>query len=140
MPSTRVHLPTAILGWDALRAELQVPGDFLPDVLAEADAVRPQLPEHDLRNVSFLTIDPVGSTDLDQAMALSRTETGYQVLYAIADVAAFVVSRGAFDVEAHLRGETLYAPDQRWPLHPPCCVRTGPACSPTRTGPHSCGR
>ena len=93
MPSTRVHLPTAIPGWDALRAELQVPGDFPSDVLAEADAVRPQLPEHDLRNVSFLTIDPVGSTDLDQAMALSRTETGYQVLYAIADVAAFAASR-----------------------------------------------
>ncbi len=119
MPSPRVHLPTAIPGWDALRAELQVPGDFSPAVLAEADAVRPQLPEHDLRDVPFLTIDPVGSTDLDQAMALSRTGTGYQVLYAIADVAAFVVPKGAIDVEAHLRGETLYAPDQRSPLHPP---------------------
>lgn len=119
MPSLRVHLPTAIPGWDALRAELQVPGDFPPAVLAEADAVHPQLPEHDLRDVPFLTIDPVGSTDLDQAMALSKTDTGYLVRYAIADVAAFVVPRGAIDVEAHLRGETLYAPDQRSPLHPP---------------------
>jgi exoribonuclease R len=34
-------------------------------------------------------------------------------------VAAFVVPGGAIDREAHVRGETLYAPDKRVPLHPP---------------------
>jgi len=51
-------------------------------------------------------------------MALSRTSTGYLFRYAIADVAAFVKPGGAVDVEAHKRGETLYAPDKRTPLHP----------------------
>ena len=51
--------------------------------------MHPPLPAHDLRDVPFLTIDPPGSTDLDQAMALSRTGDGYLVQYAIADVAAF---------------------------------------------------
>ncbi|MCU1600033.1 MAG: ribonuclease [Frankiales bacterium] len=119
MPSPRVHLPVAVPGWDALRTELQVPGPFPPEVLAEADAVQPTLPSADRTDVPFLTIDPPGSTDLDQAMALSRTAGGYQVLYAIADVAAFVRPGGAIDVEAHKRGETLYAPDERLPLHPP---------------------
>ena len=119
MPSPRYRLPTAIPGWDGLRAELGVPGEFPPEVLAEAEAAVPAMPEADRTDVPFLTIDPPGSIDLDQAMALSRTSSGYQVLYAIADVAAFVRPGGVVDVEAHQRGETLYAPDRRSPLHPP---------------------
>jgi exoribonuclease R len=96
-----------------------LPAEFPPGVLAEAEAVTPDLSAPDRTDVPFLTIDPPGSTDLDQAMALSRTDAGYQVLYAIADVAAFVRPGGAVDAEAHRRGETLYAPDGRTPLHPP---------------------
>ena len=118
MPSPRVHVVAAVPGWDDLRTELGVPDAFPREVLAEAEAQHPALPEHDLRDVPFLTIDPPGSIDLDQAMALSRTDTGYLVQYAIADVAAFVGAGGAIDSEAHQRGETLYAPDKRTPLHP----------------------
>lgn len=119
MPSPRVHVTAPVPGWDALRTELGVPDAFPPEVLAEAEGQHPELPEHDLRDVPFLTIDPPGSIDLDQAMALSKTDTGYLVQYAIADVASFVHPGGAIDVEAHQRGETLYAPDKRTPLHPP---------------------
>jgi exoribonuclease R len=51
-------------------------------------------------------------------MALSRTDHGFRVRYAIADVAAFVRPGGAVDQEAHRRGVTYYAPDRRTPLHP----------------------
>lgn len=95
-----------------------MPEAFPPEVLAEAAAVQPTLAGLDLTDVPFLTIDPEGSVDLDQAMALSRRDGGYRVQYAIADVAAFVVAGGAIDTEAHRRGETLYAPDKRVPLHP----------------------
>jgi len=114
-----VRLPDPIPGWDALRVELEVPGPFPDEVLREAEDVQPHQPGTDLTEVPFLTIDPSGSTDLDQAMALSKTGEGYRVLYAIADVAAFVRPGGAVDVEAHKRGETLYAPDRKSPLHPP---------------------
>ncbi|MEQ1737718.1 MAG: RNB domain-containing ribonuclease, partial [Rhodoglobus sp.] len=40
------------------------------------------------------------------------------VHYAIADVPAFVTGGGAIDAEARDRGQTLYAPDGRIPLHP----------------------
>ena len=56
--------------------------------------------------------------DLDQAMFLERTPNGYIVHYAIADVAAFVLPSGRLDEETHRRGETLYFPDARVPLHP----------------------
>ena len=121
MPSIRVRLPSGALDLDALRAELQVPGEFPPDVLAEAAAAAraPRLPELDRTDLPLVTIDPPGSRDLDQALHLARTATGFRVSYAIADVGAFVQPGGALDAEVHARGVTLYAPDSRVPLHPP---------------------
>jgi len=108
-------------GLAALRTELGIPDAFPPNVLAEAEQVahRPRLPSADLTEVEFATLDPPGSTDLDQAFALQRRAGGgYRVRYAIADVAAFVAPAGPLDAETHRRVETQYAPDRRIPLHP----------------------
>jgi len=136
VPSPRIALPSTS-GWDELRAQLAIPTGFPADVLAEAEraAAHPRMPELDLTDVPFLTIDPVGSTDLDQALALSTSGDGYRVQYAIADVAAFVVPGGAVDLEAHRRGETLYAPDQRTPLHPPVLSEGAASLLPEQTRP-----
>ncbi len=114
-------------GFDRIRAELGVPAGF-PDA-AEQEAVQraddgPRLPPGapadpvDRRDTPFLTIDPPGSRDLDQAYDAERRGDGYRVHYAIADVAAFVTPGGAVDAEARERGVTLYSPDGRAPLHP----------------------
>lgn len=104
----------------ALREEFDVTDEFPPNVIAEAtEAVATAtLPETDLRELPFITIDPADSMDLDQAMQLERNGDGYVVRYAIADVPAFVVPGGAIDAEAHKRGQTYYPPDGRIPLHP----------------------
>ena len=52
----------------------------------------------------FLTIDPPGSMDLDQALHIERDGDGYRVRYAIADVPAFVQPGGAVDAETRRRG------------------------------------
>lgn len=142
MPRRRVRLrpaPTAAddarrvdaavrAGLDALRAELDVPAAFPAEVLAEVDAVLAAGPAPapagaaervDATDVPFVTIDPEGSRDLDQAVHLERRGAGYRVRYAIADVAAWVRPGGAVDAEARRRVVTLYAPDGRTPLHPP---------------------
>ena len=121
MPSPRVVLPPDPPGWADLRREAGVDADFPPDVLAEAEraAAAPRLPDLDLTDVAFLTVDPQGSRDLDQALALERSGDGWLLRYAIADVAAFVAPGGAVDAECLRRGETLYLPDLRVPLHPP---------------------
>ena len=108
-------------GLDALHERLEVPDGFPADVVAEAEAAASGvvLPERDLTDVPFVTIDPPGSTDLDQALYIERDGDGYRVLYAIADVARFVTPGGAIDREVHERGLTLYAPNARTPLHPP---------------------
>ncbi|TFV92649.1 RNB domain-containing ribonuclease [Blastococcus sp. CT_GayMR20] len=105
----------------AIRAEFDVPEEFPADVLAEAErrAAEPPLPELDATDVPLVTLDPVGSRDLDQAVHLAARDGGYRVSYAIADVGAFVVLGGAIDREARRRGQTLYSPDRRTPLHPP---------------------
>ncbi len=41
------------------------------------------------------------------------------MLYAIADVPAFVAMGGALDAATRRRGETVYCPDVKAPLHPP---------------------
>jgi exoribonuclease R len=104
----------------ALKTEFKLPAEFPAEVLAEtrraiADQV---LPELDLSAWPFLTIDPPGSQDLDQAMFLERTGQGYSVHYAIAEVPSFVRPGGTLDAETRRRGQTVYTPDGRVPLHP----------------------
>lgn len=111
----------APLDFAALREDLSVPGDFASDVVADAQwaAYHVELPDDDASDIPFVTIDPAGSRDLDQAVHISRDGDGYLVRYAIADVASFVRPGSALDEETQRRGETLYFPDARVPLHPP---------------------
>jgi VacB/RNase II family 3'-5' exoribonuclease len=121
LPASVLDPPTGVLDLDGLRAELEVPGPFSPQALAEAEqaARSPRLPEQDRTDLPMITIDPPGSMDLDQALHLERTDDGFRVWYAIADVGAFVEAGGPLDTELFARGVTLYAPDARVPLHPP---------------------
>ena len=119
-------------GLRQLRDELGVPDDFPAEVIeaAQAAAADVLLPVTDITDVEFVTIDPAGSLDLDQALHLSRTDTGYLVRYAIADVAAFVEPGGVIDDECHERVETLYAPSRRTPLHPEALSENGASLLP----------
>lgn len=104
-----------------IRRREEVREDWPADVLAEAEraAAAIDLPDVDLRDVPFLTIDPPGARDLDQALHLQADGEGFRVRYVIADLPVVVAPGGGVDTEARLRGQTLYAPDVRVPLHPP---------------------
>jgi exoribonuclease R len=120
VPIKRVVAPQ--IDFSGLRRELGLPDEFPEAVLAEAGAAAggTPLPERDLTGVEFVTIDPATSRDLDQAMHLGRRAGGgYRVQYAIADVAAYVRPGGPLETESWVRGQTIYLPDGRVPLHPP---------------------
>jgi len=106
-----------------IRAEFELPERFPDDVLAEAEraasASWQRAGRIDLRDREFVTIDPPGSMDLDQAMLLERDGDGYLVSYAIADVGAIVPPGGLVQREAWARGQTVYLPDMRVSLYPP---------------------
>ncbi|WP_433377028.1 RNB domain-containing ribonuclease [Actinoplanes sp. CA-142083] len=118
MPIKRVWAPQ--IDFSVLRRELRLPGEFPEAALGEARAAAaaPPRPGVDRTDVPFVTIDPATSRDLDQAMHLSRREGGYRVRYAIADVASYVRPGGALEAETWARGQTIYLPDGRIPLHP----------------------
>ncbi|EIL95454.1 RNB domain-containing ribonuclease [Rhodanobacter spathiphylli] len=121
----RIHIrpsadPALAQGMRDIRNDLKLPSAFPPEVEAAANAAaaNPRWPELDRSEIALVTIDPAGSMDLDQAMHVERTEGGYRVHYAIADVAAFVSAGDPIDLEAHRRGETLYGAETKIPLHP----------------------
>ena len=118
-PFPRLRVP--VLDFQPVRDELEIPVAFPPEVEAAAAAAAkaPRLPSVDATDVELITVDPPGSMDLDQALHVAtRPGGGFRVHYAIADVAAFVIAGDPIDVEARKRGETLYSPDLRTPLHP----------------------
>jgi exoribonuclease R len=120
VPIRRVWAPQ--IDFSVLRRELRLPTDFPPAAVAEAEqaATGTPMPVTDRTDVPFVTIDPASSQDLDQAMHLSRRATGgYRVRYAIADVASYVRPGGPLEAESWVRGQTVYLPDGRIPLHPP---------------------
>ncbi|MGO4201994.1 RNB domain-containing ribonuclease [Rhodococcus sp. TAF43] len=106
--------------FDAVRAEFALREGFSEAVLAEvAAAVDARAGEREDRtDLAFVTIDPPGSMDLDQALHLERNGDGFVLHYAIADVAAVVLPGGALDRETRDRGQTFYLPDGSVPLHP----------------------
>lgn len=126
MPSTRILLQNTdasgelARSFEALRAENELATDYPADAVADAlDALaHVEKPERDETPVPFFTIDPAGSMDLDQAMHLERDGDGFHVRYAIADVPLYVRPGGALDAETRRRGQTIYMPGMRIPLHP----------------------
>ncbi|MER7456412.1 RNB domain-containing ribonuclease [Micromonospora sp. NPDC126480] len=109
------------IDFQALRRELELPDGFPVAAQREADlaAADPPRPAVDRTDIPFVTIDPAGSRDLDQAMHLARRPgRGFRVTYAIADVAAHVRPGGALEEETWRRGQTVYLPDGTVPLHP----------------------
>ncbi|KAB7744677.1 RNB domain-containing ribonuclease [Nostocoides sp. F2B08] len=128
--------------FDAIRAEQEVQEQFPPEVLAEAEDVRERarnLPDRDETAVPFITIDPPGSMDLDQALHIEGDDSheggGFRVRYAIADVPAFVKPNGPIDRESRRRGQTIYAPDRRTPLHPPVLSEGAASLLPDQVAP-----
>jgi exoribonuclease R len=111
-------------GLRRLRAELGIAERFSEPVVAaaKASAAAPRNagPRVDRTDLAFLTLDPAGATDLDQAFAIEWPGGDADVVlrYAIADVGSFVEPGDALDVEAWTRGVTVYLPDGRAPLYP----------------------
>ncbi len=115
-----------------------IPHIFPPDVLAEAEALKPVTLQgrEDWRDLPLVTIDPADAKDHDDAVyAVPDTDEnnpgGVVVTVAIADVAAYVRPNSALDREALKRGNSVYFPDRVVPMLPErisnnlCSLREG---------------
>jgi ribonuclease R len=108
----------------ALQA-LGLPDEFPTEVLEDAESLAPPEPGlfEDLRDVTFVTIDPPDARDHDDAVWAEpdgdkNNPGGWIVRVAIADVSWFVRPGSALDKEALKRGNSIYFPERVVPMLP----------------------
>ena len=115
----------------------QLPRVFPENVLAEARSVA-HLDEdeiasrRDFRLLPIVTIDGETARDFDDAVLVTETaDGGYELQVHIADVAEYVRAGTDLDLEARLRGTSVYFPDRAIPMLPQdlstgiCSLRPG---------------
>jgi ribonuclease R len=115
----------------------QLPRIFPEKVLAEARSVA-HLDEaeansrRDFRGLPIVTIDGETARDFDDAVLVTdRADGGYELQVHIADVAEYVRAGTDLDLEARLRGTSVYFPDRAIPMLPQelstniCSLRPG---------------
>ncbi len=103
-----------------------IPYVFSPEAMALAEAApSPTLTKsrEDLRDYPLVTIDGEDARDFDDALwaepdTSPDNQGGWHLLVAIADVAHYVRSGDALDVEAQDRGNSTYFPDRVVPMLP----------------------
>jgi ribonuclease R len=115
----------------------QLPRVFPDNVLTEARAVAHL--DHsevscrrDFRGLPIVTIDGETARDFDDAvLVIDRPDGGYELQVHIADVAEYVRAETDLDLEARLRGTSVYFPDRAIPMLPQelssniCSLRPG---------------
>ena len=127
----RVLGPPDTLGTEQLKILIErgIDPEFSPAVLAEAEGVPKEVrPEDlegrdDLRDLDFMTIDPVDARDFDDAVCVELFgddlhTADMRVHVAVADVSHYVREGTAIDDEAALRCFSAYLPDRAIPMLP----------------------
>ena len=72
----------------------------------------------DLRHLDIFTIDNDRAMDFDDAVGISRVDSGYKLWVSIADVSHYVKLGSNTDNEALKRGTSVYLPDRVIPMLP----------------------
>jgi len=115
----------------------QLPRVFPEKVLAQARSVahldlNEVAQRRDFRDLPIVTIDGETARDFDDAVLVTeRAGGGYELQVHIADVAEYVRAGTDLDLEARLRGTSVYFPDRAIPMLPQelstdiCSLRPG---------------
>jgi ribonuclease R len=72
----------------------------------------------DFRDLPIVTIDGETAKDFDDAVLVKENAHGYELQVHIADVAQYVTPGAPLDLEARLRGTSVYFPDRAVPMLP----------------------
>lgn len=86
----------------------------VPQIVTEQEVAQ----RKDLRALSFVTIDGEDAKDFDDAVYCERTQQGYKLYVAIADVTHYLKNDTALEKEAIDRGNSVYFPNRVIPMLP----------------------
>jgi ribonuclease R len=117
------HLAPGMATDVAIRAN-DIPLEWPAEVERETALLAPEVPPSaklgrvDLRKLPLVTIDGADARDFDDAVFCERTQKGWRLLVAIADVSAYVEIGTPLDEEAYKRGNSVYFPDRVVPMLP----------------------
>jgi ribonuclease R len=102
-----------------------LPHRFPPEVLASAEAAPQEVSSsvlegrRDFRALPIVTIDGETARDFDDAVHVERLANGNYLLQVhVADVSHYVRPGSPIDLEARLRGTSVYFPDRAVPMLP----------------------
>jgi ribonuclease R len=102
-----------------------LPDRFPPEVVEQAAAVPASIEpaemagRRDFRDLPIVTIDGETARDFDDAVLVERLPNGHFALQVhIADVSHYVKPGTPIDIEARLRGTSVYFPDRAIPMLP----------------------
>ena len=105
--------------------KFHLPHHFPVEVLQEAQRFDPVIHaselrhRHDYRSLPIVTIDGETARDFDDAVHVRRLASGnFELQVHIADVAHYVREGSPIDLEARLRGTSVYFPDRAVPMLP----------------------
>ncbi len=108
--------------YEAILADEGITVDFAPAELSEARRAAEEVLSSegriDRRGEVIFTIDGAGAKDLDDAVSLTRTHTGYRLGVHIADVSYYVKEKTALDRAVMARGTSIYFTDKVVPMLP----------------------
>lgn len=109
---------------EAILAENNIETSFPDEVIAAAKAIPQTIhPKElkarvDLRDENIFTIDGADTKDIDDAISLKKTATGWELGVHIADVSYYVHRKSPLDEEAFARGCSVYYADKVIPMLP----------------------
>ena len=105
--------------------KFHLPHHFPVEVLQEAQRFDALIPSTELRHrrdyraLPIVTIDGETARDFDDAVTVRRNHSGnFELQVHIADVAHYVREGSPIDLEARLRGTSVYFPDRAVPMLP----------------------
>lgn len=97
-----------------------IPYEFPESVIKESNNLQDFIKSdrEDLTQIPLVTIDGEDAKDFDDAIYAKKTEDGFLLIVAIADVAFYVKDHSELDKEAYKRGNSVYLPNMVVPMLP----------------------